>query len=96
MPAEMNSWPWYDSKWNITSQYKFILAFENSVYEDYVSEKLYHAFIVGSIPGMTNIFSNLFLIKLVYWGAPNVHEFLPSDHSIIDVNDFKFVILFLN
>jgi hypothetical protein len=67
-PPELKDLPWYDSKWNITSQYKFILAFENSVFEDYVSEKLYHAFIVGSVPGLKCQYGNQQKISIL--GCP--------------------------
>src|SRR5690242_11340019 len=52
LPSYTEGWPWWEVKWNITSQYKFIIALENSVSEDYVSEKLFHAFIVGTVPGV--------------------------------------------
>jgi hypothetical protein len=48
-PKELDGQPWYDVKWNITSQYKFVVGLENSEFVDYVSEKLFHAFIVNSI-----------------------------------------------
>ncbi|KAF2077231.1 hypothetical protein CYY_001485 [Polysphondylium violaceum] len=56
-------------------QYKFILAFENNNYTDYVTEKLSHAFLGQSLP--------------VYMGAPNVDEWLPGHKSIIKTDDFS-------
>eukprot|EP01088_Endostelium_zonatum_P012820 TRINITY_DN27103_c0_g1_i1.p1 TRINITY_DN27103_c0_g1~~TRINITY_DN27103_c0_g1_i1.p1 ORF type:complete len:416 (-),score=29.24 TRINITY_DN27103_c0_g1_i1:91-1338(-) len=66
---------WWETKWNLTAKYKMVIAFENSVHEDYVTEKLFHALIVGTVP--------------VYFGAPNVDRFLPSRKSIINVEHFK-------
>ena len=55
--------------------YKFTLAFENAVAEDYVTEKFYDPLIAGSVP--------------VYLGALNVDDFAPADHCYINVADFK-------
>ena len=51
--------------------YKFTLAFENSIEEDYVTEKYFHALVAGSIP--------------VVIGAPNIKDFEPMDGSIIHI-----------
>jgi hypothetical protein len=60
----------------VISQYKFYLAFENNDRTpDYVTEKIMNAFQAGSIP--------------VYWGAPNIDMWTPSNHSIIKVSDFS-------
>eukprot|EP00775_Hariotina_reticulata_P003361 gene3361-3636_t len=50
--------------------YKFCLAMENSIEMDYVSEKVYHALESGCVP--------------IYYGAPNVQEYVPEPDSIID------------
>ena len=65
---------WWETKWNLTAKYKMVIAFENSVHEDYVTEKLFHSLIVGTVP--------------IYFGAPNVDRFTPSKKSIIKVSDF--------
>eukprot|EP01119_Soliformovum_irregulare_P020012 TRINITY_DN6433_c0_g1_i1.p1 TRINITY_DN6433_c0_g1~~TRINITY_DN6433_c0_g1_i1.p1 ORF type:complete len:180 (-),score=40.10 TRINITY_DN6433_c0_g1_i1:19-558(-) len=66
------------SKPCIQKYYKFALAFENSIDESYVSEKMYQGLLSGTIP--------------VYLGAPNVEKFLPTYKSkmksIIDASDF--------
>lgn len=38
--------------------------------QDYVTEKVYDAFVAGCVP--------------IYWGAPNIHDFIPHNNSIID------------
>lgn len=74
IPAHLQGLSWETIKWEIMSQYKFVIAFENTDTEDYVTEKLFHAFYAKTIP--------------IYMGAPNVDEFLPSQKSIINVRDF--------
>ncbi len=51
----MADWPWWEVKWNLTSRYKFVMAIENSIEMDYVTEKLFHAFIVGTVPSMLRV-----------------------------------------
>ncbi|XP_052784432.1 alpha-(1,3)-fucosyltransferase 10-like isoform X2 [Mya arenaria] len=57
------------------ARYKFTLAMENYVCEDYVTEKLWRPFRLGSVP--------------IVFGAPNVKEYLPSNKSAILVEDFE-------
>jgi hypothetical protein len=59
---------------SVTARYKFALVLENSLAEDYVTEKLFCALISGSVP--------------VYRGAPNVATFAPADHCLINAADF--------
>ena len=54
--------------------YMFSLAFENARLDDWVTEKVYQALAVGSVP--------------VYWGAPNILDFLPCENCIIDATRF--------
>ena len=55
-------------------KYKFVIAFENAIDEDYVTEKFYDPLIAGSVP--------------VYFGAPNIEEFAPGDHCFVDVRQY--------
>ncbi|KAJ8286730.1 hypothetical protein GJAV_G00042650 [Gymnothorax javanicus] len=56
----------------ILAQYKFILAFENAICDDYITEKLWRPLKLGVVP--------------VYYGAPNVHAWLPSNRSAVVVD----------
>lgn len=58
-------------KIEVSRNYMFYAAFENSVYPDYVTEKVYHGLIAGSVP--------------IYIGARNVLAFVPDPNSIITV-----------
>jgi len=67
----------FESKMSIISRYKFTLALENAVAEDYVTEKFYDPLVAGSIP--------------VYLGAPNINEFAPGQNCFIDIRAFASV-----
>ncbi len=54
--------------------YRFYLAFENSRTTDYVTERVFHALVEGTVP--------------VYRGAPNICEFMPADDAVICADDF--------
>jgi hypothetical protein len=56
-------------------RYKFHLAFENSITEDYVSEKFYHPLMIGTVP--------------IYLGAPNIEDFAPADYCYINAAQYK-------
>ena len=55
------------------ARHKFCFAMENAIEADYVTEKIYDAFLAGTVP--------------IYLGAPNVDEFVPPD-SYIDASAF--------
>jgi hypothetical protein len=55
--------------------YKFTLALENAIAEDYVTEKFYDPLIAGSVP--------------VYLGAPNIDDFAPGENCFINVADWE-------
>ena len=48
---------------------------ENSVCDDYVTEKLWRAYYIGSVP-------------LIY-GSPKIKDILPNNKSAIEILDFK-------
>ena len=59
----------------LMSKYKFVLTFENSICEDYITEKLWRVFEAGSIP--------------VYKGSPSAKDWAPNDHSVIVIDEFS-------
>jgi alpha(1,3/1,4) fucosyltransferase len=54
--------------------YRFCLAYENSVEPDYFSEKMFDSFFAGCVP--------------IYAGAPNIRDVIPAN-TFIDKNNFK-------
>jgi len=64
----------FTKKIQILKKYKLHFAFENTNGKDYVTEKVYSALAAGVIP--------------VYFGAPNILEYIPDPTSIIDLNSF--------
>lgn len=62
-----------ENKYEFQKQYKFSLAFENSKYDGYITEKIIDAFAAGTIP--------------IYWGAEDIiKEFNPK--AFINCNDY--------
>ena len=55
---------WRPTKLEVIAAYKFTLAFENAIGEDYVTEKFFDPLVAGSVP--------------VYLGAPNVEALAPA------------------
>ena len=56
-------------------KYKFVIAMENAICNDYMTEKLFRTLSAGSVP--------------IYKGAPNILDWMPNNHSIILVDNFK-------
>lgn len=63
-----------DTKLSTIGRYKFCISLENSVCDDYVTEKFFDPLLAGTVP--------------VYLGARNVDSFAPGDGCYIDVRDF--------
>eukprot|EP00462_Mataza_sp_D1_P022655 CAMPEP_0175131284 /NCGR_PEP_ID=MMETSP0087-20121206/6458_1 /TAXON_ID=136419 /ORGANISM="Unknown Unknown, Strain D1" /LENGTH=429 /DNA_ID=CAMNT_0016413559 /DNA_START=214 /DNA_END=1502 /DNA_ORIENTATION=+ len=76
VPAGSGGRSW-TRKLTVLGEFKFVLAFENADYLDWVTEKLPHAMLAGSLP--------------VFWGASNVRDYLPSPHSAVIVSEFPSV-----
>ena len=62
------------SKADTLSRYTFALCFENQVLKGWITEKIFDCFFSGTVP--------------VYWGAPDVDEFVPPD-AFIDMSQFE-------
>ena len=61
------------NKTAVMEKYLFHLAFENSIVDDYVTEKLWGSLEAGTLP--------------IYYGAPNIRDLVPSN-SIVVVDEF--------
>ncbi|XP_032868495.1 alpha-(1,3)-fucosyltransferase 11 [Amblyraja radiata] len=57
------------------SKYKFHLAMENAICDDYMTEKLWRPMHLGVVP--------------IYRGSPVVQDWLPNSHSVILIDDFQ-------
>ena len=62
-----------NAKINFMRDYKFSIAFENRSEEGYLTEKICHAYLAGSIP--------------IYWGSPNIAKFF-NPQSFINCHDY--------
>lgn len=63
-------------KWEAIAPYKYHLVLENSVNQDYWSEKLADSFLGFALP--------------IYYGCPNIHNYFNKDSiCLIDINDIK-------
>jgi len=65
---------WRKEKLETIKEYKFTIAFENEQAYNYVTEKIYQPFVVGSIP--------------MCWGAPNIDQ-LFNPKCFVNVNNFN-------
>ena len=63
-----------DEKLKVMNRYKFSICFENCVFPGYVTEKIFDCFLAACIP--------------VYYGAPDIEDFVPPD-TFIDYRKFK-------
>jgi hypothetical protein len=64
-----------NSKREVLQKYKFAICYENvKDIPGYITEKIFDCFFAGCVP--------------VYWGAPNVTDYIPSD-TFIDRREFR-------
>jgi hypothetical protein len=62
-----------ENKHDLLGQYKFTIAFENTAYPGYVTEKIIDAMVAGSVP--------------IYLGAPDIGDHVPPN-AFIDASEF--------
>jgi hypothetical protein len=66
---------WWNTKLELLKGYRFNIAFENTLWKYYVTEKIWHSIKVGCLP--------------VYWGkGSSIYESFPKN-SFIDASEFK-------
>jgi hypothetical protein len=75
-PFEKGSYPYWQEKVIVLKKFKFTLAFQGYFHGALISEKLYDAFIAGTVP----IFSGI--------GRKVVEQYAPSPNSFIHVDDY--------
>ncbi|VVC90063.1 unnamed protein product [Leptidea sinapis] len=63
-----------DSFLRFIARYKFVLAIENGVCDDYVTEKFWRAIKTGTVP--------------IYFGSPTIRHWLPNEKSAILLEDY--------
>lgn len=63
-----------DNFLKFVARYKFTIAIENGVCDDYVTEKFWRPILVGSVP--------------IYFGSPLIRDWLPNNKSAILLEDF--------
>lgn len=56
------------------AKYKFVIAIENGVCDDYVTEKFWRALKTGTVP--------------IYFGSPSIRDWFPNNKSAILIEDF--------
>ena len=59
----------------IAGHYKFFVSLENTILDDYVTEKFYEGFMTDTV--------------MVYLGAPNAERYAPAPHSFVNALDFE-------
>ena len=64
-----------DDKHELLSRYKFTIAYENTAYPGYVTEKVIDAMVAGSVP--------------VYMGAPDIVDHMPAE-AFIDAQTLSY------
>ena len=55
-------------------RYKFLICFENTPVSEYITEKVWHAYISQTIP--------------IYYGAPEIYRQAPGAHTFIDASKY--------
>jgi alpha-1,3-fucosyltransferase 10 len=74
--AEIYSLDLYNDKLlRFIAKYKFVIAFENGICDDYITEKLWRPLFTGTVP--------------IYLGSPSVQDWLPNKNSVILAKNFQ-------
>jgi len=77
MPPEIDGFVKLHSPefYEFLAQYKFHIAFENAICNDYMTEKLFRPIEVGSVP--------------IYMGSPLARDWMPNERTAIFVNNYQ-------
>lgn len=63
-----------ENKIELCKKYKFYICYENTIFPEYISEKIFDTFWSGCVP--------------IYLGSPNITKYIPKE-TFIDKRDFK-------
>ena len=74
MPVSRKEEDWQGIKQNISSQYRFLISPEGAILPEFVTEKIWHAYLVQAIP--------------IYRGAPEVFDQVPGSNTFLFVDNF--------
>ena len=64
-----------DRPLEVISKYRLYITFENTIEDDYITEKIVFAYRGGAIP--------------VYWGPPQIYSWVPGNHTFIDASQYS-------
>lgn len=71
-----NGFQFIEDKWDVFSKYKYVLTFENCQESQYITEKIFDAYIAEALP--------------LYWGAPDIERYFPKEsYEIMTFKDIK-------
>lgn len=66
----------FNDKWDVLAPYKYSIAIENSVEQDWMTEKIGDCFTSLTFP--------------LYYGCPNINDYYsPNSYELIDIDDFE-------
>ena len=64
----------FDDKWDVLSPYKYSIAIENFVCDDWITEKIYDCYLAHTFP--------------IYYGCPNINKYFNSNsYELIDIEN---------
>ena len=74
MPISRQEEDWQGIKQNISRQYRFLISVEGAILPDFITEKIWHAYLAQAIP--------------IYRGAPEVFHQVPGSNTFLFANNF--------
>lgn len=74
MPVSRQEKDWQGIKEQISSQYRFLISPEGAILPGFITEKIWHAYLVQAIP--------------IYRGAPEVFDQVPGNNTFLFADNF--------
>jgi hypothetical protein len=63
-----------ENKWDVLPRYRFVICYENAIFDDYVSQRIFDVLRCNAVP--------------VYWGAPNIEKYV-DPRAFVDRRRFS-------